>query len=115
MGGHKQWEYAQLPKSSKDASMGHRVKERIMIDLNFVKRHLRKKGMKEEYTEGGANILYCGYMAFRLINEYSFEVWPHYERSSGNILVFESPEDMLVDLLITGTKGFILDYQGSLR
>lgn len=73
-----------------------------MLELNEVKRILRSYGMKEEYTEGGANILYCGALAFRLINDYSYEWWPHYEQSSGTIVVCESIEDMLMGLLSEG-------------
>ena len=73
-----------------------------MIELNEVKRILRFYGMKEEYTAGGANILYCGALAFRLISDYSYEWWPHYEQSSGTIVVCESVEDMLMGLLSEG-------------
>lgn len=73
-----------------------------MIELNEVKRILRSYGMKEEYTAGGANILYCGALAFRLISDYSYEWWPHYERSSGTIVVCESVEDALMGLLSEG-------------
>lgn len=73
-----------------------------MIELNEVKRILRSYGMKEEYTAGGANILYCGSLAFRLINDYSYEWWPHYEQSSGTIVVRESVEDALMGLLSEG-------------
>ena len=76
-----------------------------MIDLNEVKRILRSYGMKEEYTakEGsGANILYCGPIAFRLINEYTYEWWPHYLQSSGTIVVCDSIEDALLNILSEG-------------
>nr|DAF64353.1 MAG TPA: hypothetical protein [Podoviridae sp. cttot15] len=73
-----------------------------MIELNDVKRILRSYGMKEEYTEGGANILYCGSIAFRLINDYAYEWWPHYTQSSGTIVVCESIEDALINILIDG-------------
>lgn len=76
-----------------------------MIQLNDVKRILRSYGMKEEYTAGiggGANILYCGALAFRLINDHTYEWWPHYEQSSGTIVVSESVEDMLMCLLSEG-------------
>lgn len=73
-----------------------------MIELNEVKRILRSYGMKEEYTEGGANILYCGVLAFRLINDYTYEWWPHHEQSSGTIVVYESIEDMLMSLVSEG-------------
>ena len=76
-----------------------------MIDLNEVKRILRSYGMKEEYTAGeggGANILYCGPIAFRLINEYTYEWWPHYVQSSGTIVVCDSVEDALLNILSEG-------------
>lgn len=73
-----------------------------MIELNKVKRILRSYGMKEEYTEGGANIIYCGALAFRLINDYTYEWWPHYSQSSGTIVVCESIEDMCLNILCEG-------------
>ena len=73
-----------------------------MIDLNEVKRILRYHGMKEEYTGDGDNILYCGALAFRIINDYSYEWWPHYLQSSGHIVVFDSIEDALMNLLSEG-------------
>lgn len=73
-----------------------------MIELNDVKRILRGYGMKEEYTAGGANILYCGSIAFRLINEYSYEWWPYHLQSSGTIVNCESVEDMLTIILAEG-------------
>ena len=73
-----------------------------MIDLNGVKRILRSRGMREEYTGGGANILYCGPIAFRLINDYSYEWWPNYYQSSGIIVVHDSIEDTLIEILSEG-------------
>ena len=73
-----------------------------MIELNVVKRILRSYGMKEEYTAGGANIYYCGAIAFRLINDYTYEWWPHYSQSSGTIVVCESIEDMCLNILCEG-------------
>lgn len=73
-----------------------------MIELNDVKRILRSYGMKEEYTAGGANILYCGSIAFRLINDYTYEWWPHHTQSSGTIVVCESIEDALINILTEG-------------
>lgn len=76
-----------------------------MISLQEVKRILRSYGMKEEYTAGeggGANILYCGSIAFRLINEYSYEWWPYHLQSSGTIVNCESVEDMLMTVLSEG-------------
>lgn len=73
-----------------------------MIDMNEVKRMLRLYGMKEEYTQGGANFLYCGPIAFRLINEYTYEWWPHHLQSSGTIVVCDSIEDMCMNVLCEG-------------
>ena len=73
-----------------------------MIDLNTIKRILRSYGMKENYTAGGANILYCGALAFRLINDYTYEWWPHYSQSSGTIVVCDSIEDMRLNILCEG-------------
>lgn len=55
-----------------------------------VKRLLRSHGMRECYTPGGANILYCGYTAFRLINDYTMEVWCPFEAESGTIIHYNS-------------------------
>lgn len=46
--------------------------------------------MRECYTSGGCNILYCGYIAFRLINDYTMEVWNPFETSSGTINHYDS-------------------------
>ncbi len=76
-----------------------------MIDLNWVKRLLRSYGMREEYTAGeggGANILYCGSIAFRLINDYSYEWWPYHIQSSGTIVVCDSIEETLTNILCEG-------------
>lgn len=73
-----------------------------MIELNEVKRILRYYGMKEEYTGDGVNILYCGGIAFRLINDYTYEWWPHYLQSSGTIVVCDSIEDALLNILSEG-------------
>ena len=73
-----------------------------MIDMNEVKRLLRSYGMKEEYTQGGANILYCGPTAFRIINDYMYEIWLHYSQSSGTIVVCDSIEDACMNVLCEG-------------
>lgn len=73
-----------------------------MINLNDVKHILRDYGMKEEYTSGGANILYCGDIAFRLINDYTYEFWPYHLQSSGTIVVCESIEEVLITILSEG-------------
>ena len=61
-----------------------------MLSINSVKRKLRSYGMREAYTKGGANILYCGEIAIRLINDYSIEIWNPHETSSGTIQYFDS-------------------------
>lgn len=61
-----------------------------MSTLNNVKRELRSHGMREAYTPGGANILYCGEIAIRLINDYTIETWNSSETSSGTIQHFDS-------------------------
>lgn len=55
-----------------------------------IKRKLRRYGMTECYTLGGSNILYCGYTAFRLINDYTMEVWCPFEAESGTIIHYDS-------------------------
>ena len=55
-----------------------------------IKRKLRCYGMRECYTRGGSNILYCGYTAFRLINDYTMEVWCPFETESGTIIHYDS-------------------------
>ena len=49
--------------------------------------------MREAYTRVGANILYCGEIAIRLINDYSIEVWNPRETSSGTIQHFDSIDE----------------------
>ena len=61
-----------------------------MLSINNVKRELRSHGMREAYTLGGANILYCGEIAIRLINDYTIETWNSSEASSGTIQHFDS-------------------------
>ena len=73
-----------------------------MIGMNDVKRILRAYGMKEEYTSSGVNILYCGNIAFRLINDYSYEYWPYHLQSSGTIVVCESIEEASMAILSEG-------------
>ena len=78
-----------------------------MLELSRVKRTLRSYGAKEEYTSGGANILYCRGLAFRLINDFTYEWWPYYYQSSGTIVTFECHEDMLSSLLLEGLNALI--------
>ena len=61
-----------------------------MLSINSIKRELRSHGMLEEYTHGGANILYCGQIAIRLINDYTIEIWNPSETTSGTIQHFDS-------------------------
>lgn len=61
-----------------------------MLSINSVKRELRCYGMREAYTPSGVNILYCGEIAIRLINDYAVETWNSSEASSGTIQYFDS-------------------------
>lgn len=61
-----------------------------MTSLNSIKRKLRLYGMREAYTQGGANILYCGYIAIRIINDYTVETWTIGETSSGTINTYDT-------------------------
>ncbi len=69
-----------------------------------VKRLLRSHGMRECYTPGGANILYCGYTAFRLINDYTMEVWCPFETESGTIIQYNSLSERNEALLEMGLE-----------
>ena len=61
-----------------------------MSSINSVKRDLRSHGMREAYTQGGANILYCGFIAIRIINDYTVETWTLSETNSGTINTYDS-------------------------
>lgn len=61
-----------------------------MLSLNTVKHELRSYGMREAYTQGGANILYCGYIAIRIINDYTVETWTVSETASGTINTYDT-------------------------
>ena len=69
-----------------------------------VKRLLRAYGMRECYTPGGANILYCGYTAFRLISEYCMEIWNPFETESGTIFYYERLDERNLSLLLLGLE-----------
>lgn len=69
-----------------------------------VKRLLRGHGMRECYTPGGANILYCGHTAFRLINDYCMEVWNPFDTQSGVINYYESLEQRNLALYELGLE-----------
>lgn len=62
------------------------------MSIQTIKRELRHYGMRECYTPGGCNILYCGYTAFRLINDYTVEIWNPFETSSGTIKHYDTVE-----------------------
>lgn len=61
-----------------------------MCAINNVKRKLRSYGMRESYTQGDANILYCGYIAIRIINDYTVETWTVGESVSGTITTYDT-------------------------
>lgn len=61
-----------------------------MLSINSVKRKLRSYGMREAYTQGGANILYCGYIVIRIINDYTVETWTAGETLSGTINTYDT-------------------------
>ena len=71
---------------------------------NNVKRVLRHWGMCECYTPGGCNIVYCGYTAFRLINDYTMEVWCPFETESGTINHYNSLSERNEALLEMGLE-----------
>lgn len=62
-----------------------------MKTTSQIKRNLRHYGMRECYTPGGANILYCHCTAIRLINDYTTEVWDPFNQSSGTIMHYDTP------------------------
>lgn len=69
-----------------------------------VKRLLRAHGMRECYTPGGANILYCGHTAFRLISDYCMEIWNPFNTDSGAITYFNSLAERNLTLLFLGME-----------
>lgn len=69
-----------------------------------IKRKLRCYGMRECYTSGGSNILYCGHTAFRLINDYTMEVWCPFETVSGTIVHYDSLSERNEALLEMGLE-----------
>lgn len=72
--------------------------------LNSVKRELRSYGMRECYTQGGCNIMYCGSLAIRLINDYTAETWTHYDTESGTIIHYDSIEEKNTAVLEMGLE-----------
>lgn len=69
-----------------------------------IKRKLRHYGMRECYTPGGCNIVYCGRTAFRLINDYTMEVWNPFDTESGTIVHYDSMNERNEALLEMGLE-----------
>ena len=76
-----------------------------MLSLNSVKRKLRRYGMREAYTLGGANILYCGFIAIRIISDYTVETWTPSETNSGTINTYDSIDQRNEAVLEMGLLG----------
>ena len=74
------------------------------MHTNKVKHLLRTHGMKECYTSGGANILYCGYTAFRLISDYCMEIWNPFNTESGTITYYNTLSERNLTLLFLGLE-----------
>ena len=69
-----------------------------------VKRLLRSYGMRDCYTSGGANILYCGHTAFRLISDYCMEIWNPFKTESGTITYYNTLAERNLTLLFLGLE-----------
>nr|DAP86917.1 MAG TPA: hypothetical protein [Caudoviricetes sp.] len=76
-----------------------------MSSINNIKRKLRSYGMREAYTQGGANILYCGFIAIRIISDYTVETWTVSETHSGTINTYDSIEQRNEAVLEMGLLG----------
>lgn len=76
-----------------------------MSSINSIKRELRSHGMLEEYTQGGVNILYCGFIAIRIISDYTIETWTPSETSSGTINTYDSIAQRNEAVLEMGLSG----------
>ena len=76
-----------------------------MLSIHSVKRKLRSYGMREAYTQGGANILYCGYIAIRIINDYTVETWTVGETLSGTINTYDTIDQCNEAILEMGLAG----------
>lgn len=76
-----------------------------MTSINSVKRKLRSYGMREAYTQGGANILYCGPIAIRIISDYTVETWTPSDTNSGTINTYDSIEQRNEAVLEMGLIG----------
>ena len=72
--------------------------------IHTVKRRLRHYGMRECYTPGGCNIIYCGHTAFRLINDYCMELWCPFDTASGVIEYYDGLEERNTTLFILGME-----------
>lgn len=76
-----------------------------MTSINNIKRKLRSYGMREAYTQGGANILYCGPIAIRIISDYTVETWSPSETNSGTIITYDSIEQRNEAVFEMGLSG----------
>jgi hypothetical protein len=76
-----------------------------MSSINNIKRELRSYGMREAYTSGGANILYCGVIAIRIINDYTVETWTPSEANSGTINTYDTIAQRNEAILEMGLAG----------
>lgn len=76
-----------------------------MSSLINIKRELRSYGMREAYTQGGANILYCGAIAIRIINDYTVETWTPSETNSGTINTYDTITQCNEAILEMGLAG----------
>lgn len=74
------------------------------MNLSLVKHKLWANGMREVYTEGGVNIIYCGCTAFRVINDYTMEIWNHRETNSGVITHYDTHKQLCTALLEMGLE-----------
>lgn len=72
--------------------------------LSCAKHVLRAHGMREAYTQGGANILYCGPTAFRIINDYTLETWNCYKSTSGTIAHYDTHKQLCIALVSMGLE-----------
>ena len=61
--------------------------------------------MREAYTRGGANILYCGAIAIRIISDYTVETWSPSETNSGTINTYDFIEQRNEAIFEMGLSG----------
>ena len=61
--------------------------------------------MREAYTQGGVNILYCGVIAIRIINDYTVETWTPSEANSGTINTYDTIAQRNEAILEMGLAG----------